>query len=48
VVDQDTACNLGTAVSSFWILANDSRVQIAVGREVVDGNIIPRLVAQLL
>jgi hypothetical protein len=30
-------------VSSFWILANDSRVQIAVGREVVDRNIIPRL-----
>jgi hypothetical protein len=47
VVDQDTACNLVTTVSSLWLLTNIG-MQIAVGREVVDRNIIPRLVAQLL
>ena len=33
---------LGTMASSFWILANNSWMQVPVGHEIVDGEIIPR------
>jgi cytochrome bd ubiquinol oxidase subunit I len=32
---------LGTMTSSFWILANNSWMQVPVGHEIVDGKIIP-------
>jgi cytochrome d ubiquinol oxidase subunit I len=32
---------LGTAASSFWILANNSWMQVPVGHEIVNGKIIP-------
>jgi cytochrome bd ubiquinol oxidase subunit I len=32
---------LGTMASSFWILANNSWMQVPVGHEIVDGEIIP-------
>ena len=32
---------LGTMGSSFWILANNSWMQVPVGHEIVDGKIIP-------
>jgi cytochrome d ubiquinol oxidase subunit I len=32
---------LGTMASSFWILANNSWMQVPVGHEIVDGKIIP-------
>jgi cytochrome d ubiquinol oxidase subunit I len=32
---------LGTMLSSFWILANNSWMQVPVGHEIVDGRIIP-------
>jgi cytochrome d ubiquinol oxidase subunit I len=32
---------LGTTASSFWILANNSWMQVPVGHQVVDGKIIP-------
>ncbi|MEO1090487.1 MAG: cytochrome ubiquinol oxidase subunit I [Pseudomonadota bacterium] len=32
---------LGTTASSFWILANNSWMQVPVGYEIVDGEIIP-------
>ena len=32
---------LGTTFSSFWILANNSWMQVPVGYEIVDGKIIP-------
>ncbi len=32
---------LGTTASSFWILANNSWMQVPVGYEIVDGKIIP-------
>ena len=32
---------LGTMFSSFWILANNSWMQVPVGYEIVDGKIIP-------
>jgi len=32
---------LGTTASSFWILANNSWMQVPVGHEVLDGKIIP-------
>jgi cytochrome d ubiquinol oxidase subunit I len=32
---------LGTTASSFWILANNSWMQVPVGHEIVDGKIIP-------
>lgn len=32
---------LGTTASSFWILANNSWMQVPLGHEVVDGKIIP-------
>jgi cytochrome d ubiquinol oxidase subunit I len=33
--------SLGTMFSSFWILANNSWMQVPVGHEIVDGRIIP-------
>ncbi|UVC13371.1 cytochrome ubiquinol oxidase subunit I [Mesorhizobium onobrychidis] len=33
--------SLGTMLSSFWILANNSWMQVPVGHEIVDGRIIP-------
>ncbi len=33
--------SLGTMFSSFWILANNSWMQVPVGHEIVDGKIIP-------
>ena len=32
---------IGTMASSFWILANNSWMQVPVGHEIVDGKIIP-------
>ena len=32
---------LGTTLSSFWIMANNSWMQVPVGYEIVDGRIIP-------
>jgi len=32
---------LGTMFSSFWILANNSWMQVPVGHEIVDGRIVP-------
>src|SRR6476660_9657700 len=32
---------LGTMASSFWILANNSWMQVPVGHEIVDGKIVP-------
>ncbi len=32
---------LGTMFSSFWILANNSWMQVPVGHEIVDGQIVP-------
>lgn len=32
---------LGTTASSFWILANNSWMQVPVGHEIIDGKIIP-------
>jgi len=32
---------LGTTASSFWILANNSWMQVPLGHEVVDGKIVP-------
>lgn len=32
---------LGTTASSFWIMANNSWMQVPVGHEVVDGKVIP-------
>ena len=32
---------LGTMASSFWILANNSWMQVPVGHKIVDGKIIP-------
>ncbi len=32
---------LGTMASSFWILANNSWMQVPVGHQIVDGKIIP-------
>ena len=33
--------SLGTMFSSFWIMANNSWMQVPVGHEIVDGRIIP-------
>ncbi|SDT98760.1 cytochrome bd-I ubiquinol oxidase subunit 1 apoprotein [Pseudomonas pohangensis] len=33
--------SLGTMFSSFWILANNSWMQVPVGYEIIDGKIIP-------
>jgi len=33
--------SLGTMFSSFWILANNSWMQVPLGHEIVDGKIIP-------
>jgi cytochrome d ubiquinol oxidase subunit I len=33
--------SLGTMFSSFWILANNSWMQVPVGHEIVDGRIVP-------
>ena len=33
--------SLGTMVSSFWILANNSWMQVPIGHTIVDGKIIP-------
>jgi cytochrome d ubiquinol oxidase subunit I len=33
--------SVGTMFSSFWILANNSWMQVPVGHEIVDGRIIP-------
>ena len=33
--------SLGTMFSSFWILANNSWMQVPVGHTIVDGKIIP-------
>jgi cytochrome d ubiquinol oxidase subunit I len=33
--------SLGTMFSSFWILANNSWMQVPVGSEIIDGKIIP-------
>ena len=33
--------SLGTMVSSFWILANNSWMQVPVGHAIVDGQIVP-------
>ena len=33
--------SLGTMASSFWILANNSWMQVPVGHEVIDGLIVP-------
>ena len=33
---------LGTMFSSFWILANNSWMQVPLGHEIVDGRIVPR------
>jgi cytochrome bd ubiquinol oxidase subunit I len=33
--------SLGTMFSSFWILANDSGMQVPLGHTIVDGTIIP-------
>ena len=33
--------SLGTMLSSFWILANNSWMQVPVGHTIVDGKIIP-------
>ncbi|MFO1128253.1 MAG: cytochrome ubiquinol oxidase subunit I [Rhodospirillales bacterium] len=33
--------SLGTMLSSFWILANNSWMQVPVGHEIVDGRIVP-------
>ena len=33
--------SLGTMLSSFWILANNSWMQVPVGHTIVDGRIIP-------
>ncbi len=33
---------LGTMFSSFWILANNSWMQVPLGHEIVDGRIIPK------
>jgi cytochrome bd ubiquinol oxidase subunit I len=33
--------SLGTMFSSFWILANNSWMQVPLGHEIVDGRIIP-------
>lgn len=33
--------SLGTMFSSFWILANNSWMQVPVGHEIVDGKIVP-------
>lgn len=32
---------LGTMASSFWIMANNSWMQVPVGHEIVDGKIVP-------
>ena len=34
--------SLGTMFSSFWILANNSWMQVPLGHTIVDGRIIPR------
>ena len=33
--------SLGTIFSSFWILANNSWMQVPIGHTIVDGKIIP-------
>jgi cytochrome bd ubiquinol oxidase subunit I len=33
--------SLGTALSSFWILANNSWMQVPLGHAIVDGKIVP-------
>src|SRR4029079_3808090 len=33
--------SLGTMFSSFWILANNSWMQVPVGHEIIDGKIVP-------
>ena len=33
--------SLGTMFSSFWILANNSWMQVPIGHTIVDGKIIP-------
>ena len=33
--------SLGTMASSFWILANNSWMQVPVGHAIVDGRIVP-------
>lgn len=33
--------SLGTMFSSFWIMANNSWMQVPVGHEIVDGRIVP-------
>lgn len=40
--------SLGTMFSSFWILANNSWMQVPVGHEIVDGRIIPTDWAQIV
>ena len=34
--------SLGTMFSSFWILANNSWMQVPLGHEIVDGKIVPK------
>ncbi len=34
--------SLGTMFSSFWILANNSWMQVPVGHEIIDGKIVPK------
>jgi cytochrome bd ubiquinol oxidase subunit I len=34
--------SFGTMLSSFWILANNSWMQVPVGHTIVDGRIVPR------
>lgn len=40
--------SIGTMFSSFWILANNSWMQVPVGHEIIDGRIIPTDWAQIV